>query len=477
MDRAGTSSTCASSRVSSAVCGLRGAVWQAVTLADTISGNDASGAGGAYVVTRRSDGSEVVRVDVTHDEIGTTRLHLEPSSPSRRRGVRRHVEPQRGAPRPIPTASRSSTSPTTRHGSAAAEVGRPRRRHPGLGCRDGLRGRPGGARGGPADAGRRDHRLPALRLGPGAGAVLRRLVGGHFGWAPDPRRFTRGRRDGRDAPHRRLQRSRGSGFPTPGYKPSSASPPSRVATRCASTCPPRRPGRVDLDRLNRLFADGAQTLILTQPHNPGAASSPVPSWRGSATSSYATARGSSATRSTRRWCFWARTTSPTARSTAPTTTRSRSWPLPRRSTPRPPDREVVVPSSAAAHPRRPADVRATTRTRRSAHRGAAAYELGDRGPPPSSSGSTRSPRCWAGSSPPTSPTCACVPSRRPTSPGSTPPPRRRRRRGGRAPARSRAGHRGVLRTGKPPATWRVTDRHLTGTRLTEVVERHAKAWT
>jgi len=36
------------------------AVWQAVTLADTISGNDASGAGGAYVVTRRSDGSEVV---------------------------------------------------------------------------------------------------------------------------------------------------------------------------------------------------------------------------------------------------------------------------------------------------------------------------------------------------------------------------------------------------------------------------------
>ena len=53
------------------------AVWQAVTLADTISGNDASGAGGAYVVTRRSDGSEVVRVDVTHDEIGATRLHLE----------------------------------------------------------------------------------------------------------------------------------------------------------------------------------------------------------------------------------------------------------------------------------------------------------------------------------------------------------------------------------------------------------------
>jgi len=53
------------------------AVWQAVTLADTIPGNDASGAGGTYVVTRRADGSEVVRVDVTHDEIGVTRTHLE----------------------------------------------------------------------------------------------------------------------------------------------------------------------------------------------------------------------------------------------------------------------------------------------------------------------------------------------------------------------------------------------------------------
>jgi hypothetical protein len=53
------------------------AVLQAVTLADTISGNDTTGAGGAYVVTRRSDGSEVLRVDVTHDEIGGMRRHLE----------------------------------------------------------------------------------------------------------------------------------------------------------------------------------------------------------------------------------------------------------------------------------------------------------------------------------------------------------------------------------------------------------------
>jgi D-tyrosyl-tRNA(Tyr) deacylase len=56
---------------------LARALWQAVTLADTISGNDASGAGGAYVVRRRADGAEVVRVDVTHDEIGATRAHLE----------------------------------------------------------------------------------------------------------------------------------------------------------------------------------------------------------------------------------------------------------------------------------------------------------------------------------------------------------------------------------------------------------------
>lgn len=53
------------------------AVWQAVTLADTVPGNDGTGAGGSYVVSRRADGAEVVRVDVTHDEIGPTRLHLE----------------------------------------------------------------------------------------------------------------------------------------------------------------------------------------------------------------------------------------------------------------------------------------------------------------------------------------------------------------------------------------------------------------
>lgn len=53
------------------------ALVQAVTLADTIPGNDGTGAGGDYVVTRRSDGSEVVRVDVAHDAIGATRLHLE----------------------------------------------------------------------------------------------------------------------------------------------------------------------------------------------------------------------------------------------------------------------------------------------------------------------------------------------------------------------------------------------------------------
>ncbi|QSR31588.1 hypothetical protein CFI00_13955 [Nocardioides sp. S5] len=53
------------------------AVWQAVTLADTVPGNDATGAGGAYVVSRRDDGTEVVRVDVAHDEIGATRAHLE----------------------------------------------------------------------------------------------------------------------------------------------------------------------------------------------------------------------------------------------------------------------------------------------------------------------------------------------------------------------------------------------------------------
>jgi hypothetical protein len=53
------------------------AVWQAITLADTVPGNDATGAGGTYVVRRRADGAEVLRVEVTHDEIGATREHLE----------------------------------------------------------------------------------------------------------------------------------------------------------------------------------------------------------------------------------------------------------------------------------------------------------------------------------------------------------------------------------------------------------------
>ncbi|PKH41785.1 hypothetical protein SAMN05192575_10979 [Nocardioides alpinus] len=56
---------------------LAAALWQAVTLADTVPGNDASGAGGTYVVTRRGDGEELVRVDITHEEIGSMRAHLE----------------------------------------------------------------------------------------------------------------------------------------------------------------------------------------------------------------------------------------------------------------------------------------------------------------------------------------------------------------------------------------------------------------
>ena len=53
------------------------AVWQAVTIADTVPGNDAGGAGGAYVVTRRADGAELVRIDIAHEEIGSMRVHLE----------------------------------------------------------------------------------------------------------------------------------------------------------------------------------------------------------------------------------------------------------------------------------------------------------------------------------------------------------------------------------------------------------------
>ena len=116
----------------------------------------------------------------------------------------------------------------------------------------------------------------------------------HFGWAPDP-----------EAVHPVIDVTAGvrlaiDVFSGPGAwssrpratTPSSASPRSRVATRCASTLPASADrAEIDLDRLHRLFAEGAQTLLLTQPHNPWGRVFTRPSSRASATSSSATVHG------------------------------------------------------------------------------------------------------------------------------------------------------------------------------------------
>ena len=41
------------------------------------------------------------------------------------------------------------------------------------------------------------------------------------------------------------------------------------AGRPGASTPDARRAELDLDRLELLFADGARTLLLTQPHNPG----------------------------------------------------------------------------------------------------------------------------------------------------------------------------------------------------------------
>lgn len=93
----------------------------------------------------------------------------------------------------------------------------------------------------------------------------------HFGWAPDPEAVhpvvdvTAGVRLAIDV----FSGPGGVVFPTPGYNAQFglASVTGREEVRLDVPASADR-AEVDLDRLDRLFADGAQTLILTQPHNP-----------------------------------------------------------------------------------------------------------------------------------------------------------------------------------------------------------------
>jgi cystathionine beta-lyase len=93
----------------------------------------------------------------------------------------------------------------------------------------------------------------------------------HFGWAPEPRAVipvvdvTAGVRLAIDV----LSGPGGVVFPTPGYNAQHrlAHVTGRAEHLLAVPASADR-AEIDLDRLDRLFAEGAQTLILTQPHNP-----------------------------------------------------------------------------------------------------------------------------------------------------------------------------------------------------------------
>ena len=93
----------------------------------------------------------------------------------------------------------------------------------------------------------------------------------HFGWAPEPEAVrpvvdvTAGVRVAIDV----LSGPGGVVFPTPGYNAQHGL--AGITGRAEHLLEvPASAGRaeIDLDRLDRLLADGAQTLLLTQPHNP-----------------------------------------------------------------------------------------------------------------------------------------------------------------------------------------------------------------
>lgn len=110
-----------------------------------------------------------------------------------------------------------------------------------------------------------------LERDPALGEAYAGWAARHFGWAPEPEAVrpvvdvTAGVRLAIDV----LSGPGGVVFPTPGYNAQH-----RLAHVTGRTehllevpaCAER--AEIDLDRLDRLFAEGAQTLILTQPHNP-----------------------------------------------------------------------------------------------------------------------------------------------------------------------------------------------------------------
>ena len=106
---------------------------------------------------------------------------------------------------------------------------------------------------------------------PALGEAYAGWAGRHFGWAPSPEDVrevvdvTAGVRLAVDV----LSGPGGVVFPTPGYNAQHglASVTGRQEILLEVPASDERAG-IDLDRLDRLFAAGAQTLILNQPHNP-----------------------------------------------------------------------------------------------------------------------------------------------------------------------------------------------------------------
>ncbi len=106
---------------------------------------------------------------------------------------------------------------------------------------------------------------------PALGEAYAGWAGRHFGWAPEPEAVrpvvdvTAGVRIALDV----LSDPGGVVLPTPGYNAQHglAGITGRTEHLLAVPASAAR-AEIDLDRLDRLFAEGARTLILTQPHNP-----------------------------------------------------------------------------------------------------------------------------------------------------------------------------------------------------------------
>ena len=110
-----------------------------------------------------------------------------------------------------------------------------------------------------------------LEREPALGRAYAGWAARHFGWAPEPEAVhevvdvTAGVRIALDV----LSGPGGVIFPTPGYNAQHGLAGVTGREEVLMEVPPSvTRAELDLDLLDRLFADGARTLLLTQPHNP-----------------------------------------------------------------------------------------------------------------------------------------------------------------------------------------------------------------